>query len=113
VAGVDGPARLSRIGDFHVDVVPRGTLLVLRNDDVPGVIGHVGTALGAAGVNIAEYHQARMTPGGEALAVVTLDGAVDPAVRSALLALPHVRSATLVRFRGGEADRGDESGRPA
>lgn len=101
VAAVDGPARLTRIGDFHVDVVPRGTLLVLRNDDVPGVIGHVGTALGEAGINIAEYHQARMAPGGEALAVVTLDGEVDPAVREALLGLPHVREATLVRFRDG------------
>jgi hypothetical protein len=101
VATGDGPPRLTRIGGFHVDVVPRGTLLVLRNDDVPGVIGHVGTALGEAGVNIAEYHQARLEPGGEALAVVTLDGAVDPAVRAALLALPHVRTATLVRFRDG------------
>ena len=106
VATVDGPPRLARIGDFHVDVVPRGTLLVLRNDDVPGVIGHVGTALGEAGVNIAEYHQARMTPGGEALAVVTLDGPVDSAVREALLALPHVRSATVIRFRDGGADPG-------
>jgi D-3-phosphoglycerate dehydrogenase / 2-oxoglutarate reductase len=33
--------------------------LVLRNHDVPGVIGRVGTLLGEAGVNIAEYHQAR------------------------------------------------------
>jgi D-3-phosphoglycerate dehydrogenase len=106
VAGSDGPARLSRIGDFHVDVVPRGTLLVLRNDDVPGVIGHVGTALGEAGVNIAEYHQARMAPGGEALAVVSLDGEPDSAVRTTLLSLPHVRSATLVRFH----DPGGASG---
>ena len=98
VAAVDGPPRLSRIGDFHVDVVPRGTLLVLANEDVPGVIGHVGTVLGEAGINIGEYHQARMAPGGEALAVVSLDGVTDATVRKALLALPHVRSATLVRF---------------
>jgi D-3-phosphoglycerate dehydrogenase len=98
VAAAEGPPRLSRIGDFHVDVVPRGTLLVLTNDDVPGVIGHVGTILGSAGMNIAEYHQARTTPGGDALAVVSLDGEPDAAVRSALLGLPHVRSATLVRL---------------
>ncbi len=99
VATLDGPARLTRIGSFHVDVVPRGTLLVLSNDDVPGVIGHVGTALGAAGLNIAEYHQARMDPGGEALAVVSLDGNPGDTVRDALLDLPHVRAATLVHFR--------------
>lgn len=110
VAAVDGAARLTRIGDFHVDVVPRGTLLVLRNDDVPGVIGQVGTALGVARINIAEYHQARMAPGGEALAVVTLDGQVDPSVREALLALPHVREATLVRFRDGAGDEPNGNG---
>src|SRR5581483_11591286 len=59
--------RITRIGDFKVDVAPRRTLVVLTNADVPGVIGHVGTVLGNAGLNIAEYHQARMTQGGEAL----------------------------------------------
>ena len=106
LAAVDGPARLTRIGGFHVDVVPRGTLLVLANDDVPGVIGHVGTALGEAGLNIAEYHQARLDPGGEALAVVSLDGDPGEKVRALLLALPHVRAATLVHLRdAGAGDR--------
>ncbi|HVX39294.1 MAG TPA: phosphoglycerate dehydrogenase, partial [Gemmatimonadaceae bacterium] len=53
-----GPPRLTRIGDFKVDVTPRRTLIVLTNADVPGVIGRVGTVLGNAGLNIAEYHQA-------------------------------------------------------
>jgi hypothetical protein len=43
-----------------VDVAPRGTLVVLRNPDVPGVIGRVGTLVGESGVKIAEYHQARL-----------------------------------------------------
>src|SRR5690606_26055419 len=60
VAPADGAPRLTRIGRFHVDVPPRGTLLVLTNRDVPGVIGRVGTVLGNAEVNIAEYHQARL-----------------------------------------------------
>jgi len=59
----------------------------------------VGTALGQAGLNIAEYHQARMDPGGEALAVVSLDGDPGEAARDVLLGLPHVRSATLIHFR--------------
>ena len=53
---------------------------MLTNADVPGVIGRVGTLLGDAGVNIAEYHQARMSQGGEALAAITVDGTVSPAV---------------------------------
>ena len=98
VAPVDAPARLTRVGDFHVDVAPRDTLIVLTNHDVPGVIGRVGTALGDAGVNIAEYHQARMAEGGEALAVISVDGPGDPALRETLLALPDVQAASIVRF---------------
>jgi D-3-phosphoglycerate dehydrogenase len=66
--------RIVRIGQFRVDVRPRGALLVLRNRDVPGVIGKVGTVLGAAGANIAEYHQSRLIQGGEALAAISIDG---------------------------------------
>jgi D-3-phosphoglycerate dehydrogenase len=66
--------RIVRIGQFRVDVRPRGALLVLRNRDVPGVIGRVGTMLGVAGANIAEYHQSRLIQGGEALAAISIDG---------------------------------------
>lgn len=99
VAGIapagSGP-RVTRIGDFIVDVSPRRTLLVLTNADVPGVIGRVGTLLGDAGVNIAEYHQARLTEGGEALAAVSVDGVITDEVRKRLLAAPYVKSAIVV-----------------
>ena len=66
--------RIVRINDFHVDLHPRGTLIIIRNRDVPGVIGRVGTVLGDAAINIAEYHQARLQAGGPALAAVSVDG---------------------------------------
>lgn len=109
VAGVASPGsgpRLTRIGAFNVDVTPRRTLLILTNADVPGVIGKVGTLLGNAGVNIAEYHQARMTEGGEALAAVSLDGAISHDVRRQLMATADVRTATVVNFA--ELDAGGE-----
>jgi D-3-phosphoglycerate dehydrogenase len=84
-----------------VDVSPRHTLLILTNADVPGVIGRVGTLLGDAGVNIAEYHQARLAQGGEALAVVSVDGTVASDVKQRLCELPDVQSATVVHFREG------------
>nr|MCU0636304.1 hypothetical protein [Gemmatimonadaceae bacterium] len=102
VAGVapdQSAPRLTRIGSFHVDVNPRQTLLILTNHDVPGVIGRVGTLLGEAKVNIAEYHQARLAQGGEALAAVTVDGQVGEVLRQQLLALPDVISATIANFR--------------
>jgi D-3-phosphoglycerate dehydrogenase len=88
--------RIVRIGEYHVDVAPHGTLVVLENDDVPGVIGRVGTLLGSRGINIAGYHQARLSRGGRALAAVVVDEVVDPGVREALLELPEVSSAVVV-----------------
>jgi D-3-phosphoglycerate dehydrogenase len=95
----DGAFRITRIGAFRVDVYPRDTLVILTNRDVPGVIGRVGTLLGEAGVNIAEYHQARLAQGGEALAAVSVDGGVGEDVKRRLLELPDVRSVTVVSFR--------------
>jgi D-3-phosphoglycerate dehydrogenase len=86
-------ARLTRIGDFRVDVAVQDSLIVLRNRDVPGVIGQVGTILGNAGANIAEYHQSRQGDGGEALAVISLDGPVDQATMNAMCGLPDVLDA--------------------
>lgn len=88
--------RITRIGPFRVDVAPKGTLLVLRNRDVPGVIGRVGTLLGESGVNIAEYHQARLQAGGEALAAVQIDSAVSPELLERLCALPEMLDAKQV-----------------
>ena len=70
-------ARIVRIDAYEVDVRPEGVLVILRNRDVPGVIGHVGTLLGEAGLNIAEYHQARLEVGGEALAALVVDEKLD------------------------------------
>ncbi|MFL5911685.1 MAG: phosphoglycerate dehydrogenase [Gaiellaceae bacterium] len=102
-AAPDAAPRLTRIGSFHVDVTPRQTLIVLTNHDVPGVIGRVGTLLGDAGVNIAEYHQARLAQGGEALAAISVDGGAGPDIRRKLLELPDVVTATVVRFEGAAA----------
>ncbi|MEO8576408.1 MAG: phosphoglycerate dehydrogenase [Gemmatimonadales bacterium] len=98
VAPAGSGPRLTRIDAFSVDVTPRRTLLVLTNADVPGVIGRVGTLLGNAEVNIAEYHQARLSVGGEALAAVSVDGNISESVRQQLLSLPDIKSATVIDF---------------
>ncbi len=98
VAVPGSPARITRIGDFHIEITPRRSLVILTNHDVPGVIGRVGTVLGGAGVNIAEYHQARLLQGGEALAAISVDDEIDEPLRKQLLELPDVLSATIVRF---------------
>jgi D-3-phosphoglycerate dehydrogenase len=60
--------------------------------------------LGSAGINIAEYHQARMTQGGEALAAISVDGKVSEQVRRRLLEVAPVRSATVVEGDGQDSD---------
>lgn len=86
----EGYPRVVRIDGFRVDVPPRGSLVVLRNHDVPGVIGRVGTVLGGAGINIGEYHQARMSPGGQALAAITVDGKLEDEIVASLIQIPEV-----------------------
>ncbi len=93
-----GHTRIIELDGFRVDVRPTGMLLVLRNRDVPGVIGRVGTALGQAGLNIGEYHQARHEEGGEALATVSTDGPPSPELLDTLRNLPEVLDARVVRL---------------
>lgn len=82
--------RIVRIDRYRIVVRARGSLVVLRNRDVPGVIGRVGTLLGAAGVNIAEYHQARGQAGEDALATISADGWLSDEVIAQLQQLPDV-----------------------
>lgn len=93
-----GHPRIVRIGAHHVDIVPRGTLVVLRNRDVPGVIGRVGTVLGENGVNIGEYHQARLAAGGDALAAISVDGTLGPRVLEALRRVPEILDVRQARL---------------
>ena len=51
----DNAARCCRINGIAVESALEGTLLILRNRDVPGVIGQIGTLLGEQGVNIATF----------------------------------------------------------
>jgi D-3-phosphoglycerate dehydrogenase len=91
--------RVIRIDDYHVDVAPEGWMLVIRNRDVPGVIGRVGTLLGGAGINIGAYHQARLDlPGHDALAAITVDQALTNGVLDELARVPEISQVRLASF---------------
>ena len=91
--------RVIRIDDYHVDVAPEGWMLVIRNRDVPGVIGRVGTLLGGAGINIGSYHQARVAfPGHDALAAITVDQPLTNGVLDALAKVSDIALVRLVNF---------------
>ncbi|MCB1450635.1 MAG: phosphoglycerate dehydrogenase, partial [Nitratireductor sp.] len=60
-------------------------MIYTTNDDVPGIIGTLGTVFGQAGVNIANFQLGRDAPGGNAIALLYLDAPVEPPVLDKLL----------------------------
>ena len=94
--------RLGRIVEFDglpIEFTPEGTLLVITNRDVPGVVGRIGTYLGENGVNIVDLGLAR-GPAGRAAAIVRIDRpdgrAVDPGLAEGVAKLSGIESARLV-----------------
>jgi D-3-phosphoglycerate dehydrogenase len=90
--------RLIRIDGFSVESVPDGYFLMLRNRDVPGVVGTVGTLLGQAQVNIAGLDLGRDRAGGSALSLFAVDGPVPAAVLEKLKTMPAIISASLLKL---------------
>lgn len=93
-----GEGRLVQYGSTRVDVKPEGYLLFLENQDVPGVIGRVGTLLGVNGVNIGEWRLGRDRPGGRGVSFVNLDWPCPREVLDQLRQLPGVHDAKLVKL---------------
>jgi D-3-phosphoglycerate dehydrogenase len=96
--------RLTQVDGIYCEAPLAGSLLFMKNHDVPGVIGHVGTVLGRNGVNIANFSLGRRdaptAPGKplEAVAVVAVDGAVPESVIAQLKENPAVRLARAVEL---------------
>ena len=97
--------RLLRFNGIGVESPLEGTLLLLRNRDVPGVVGQVGTLLGREGVNIATFAMGRREAvlGAEALAVIGLDGEISETILPLLRAIPEVTEARLIRLPRSQA----------
>lgn len=95
--GLNGP-RIVRIDDFLIDAVPEGCLLLCRNQDRPGIVGRVGSVLGAAGVNIAGLSLGRSGRGGLAMSLINLDGPVSPEVLDKVRRIRYLTGAVLVKL---------------
>ena len=92
-----GRPRLIRVDNIPCEMALSGHLLFMRNRDVPGVIGWVGTVLAGSRINIANFSLGRPDqPTGEALAIVETDEAVPDAVLGRLAENPAVRVARTV-----------------
>ncbi|MEM8962408.1 MAG: phosphoglycerate dehydrogenase [Acidobacteriota bacterium] len=92
----DDDLRVVSIDGFPLEFRPKDVLLVVRNRDVPGVVGRVGTVLGDATINIAEIHLARRPGSDQALAIVRLDARPSDGVIAAIAGLEPVVLTQLV-----------------
>jgi D-3-phosphoglycerate dehydrogenase / 2-oxoglutarate reductase len=95
--GGDKP-RLVEIEEVPIEAEVTEHMLFVRNEDKPGFIGKLGTALGDAGVNIATFHLGRTAPGANAICLVSVDQAVGEVLLSGIRALPSVVRATALGF---------------
>jgi D-3-phosphoglycerate dehydrogenase len=91
-------ARIVEVDGYRMEAHLSAWMLVFTNDDVPGVIGRIGTLFGRHGINIAGMQLGREAPGGRAVSILNLDSPVPDAVLAEIRALPNIRSATLVRL---------------
>jgi (S)-sulfolactate dehydrogenase len=89
-------ARIVRVGAFRLEAGPSGHVILCENDDAPGVVGNLGTTLGAAGVNIARISLSRTEDRTRAFAFLNVDQVPDEAVLAQVRALPHVRSVKVI-----------------
>ena len=90
LAGLRLEPRIVMVDDHSVEVPPSRHLLVVRNDDRPGMIGVVGTTLAAHDVNISNMALGRTQGGGSALMVLATDGAVPQHAIDELRAAPGI-----------------------
>ena len=94
----DGKPRLVDIKGIRVDAEFAKSMIYVTNEDKPGFIGKFASLLGDAKVNIATFHLGRNKPGGDAIALVEVDGDVPAAAIDAIAKLPHVKQAKTLRF---------------
>jgi D-3-phosphoglycerate dehydrogenase len=90
--------RLVEIFGIRVEAELTGEMIYVVNNDQPGFIGRLGTALGEAGVNIGTFNLGRRGAGAEAVALVSVDQHIEPQLVRALEALPDVRTVKPLRF---------------
>jgi D-3-phosphoglycerate dehydrogenase / 2-oxoglutarate reductase len=94
----DGRPRLIQIKDINLDAEFAPHMFYIVNEDKPGFIGKLGTMLGDAKVNIANFTLGRSAPGQDAIALIEVDGPVPDAVAEAVAKLPQVKHAKPLAF---------------
>jgi D-3-phosphoglycerate dehydrogenase / 2-oxoglutarate reductase len=94
----DGRPRIVNIKGIRMDAEFGPSMIYITNLDKPGFIGKFSSTLGDAGINIATFHVGREAAGGNAIALIEIDGELPPEVLAKVRALPQVQQAKPLRF---------------
>jgi hypothetical protein len=88
----DTNLRITEIHGFRFEALPQGRFLLVRNQDVPGVIGRLGTLLATFNVNISAFNLSRLEAGGSAMAFIQIDSEPSKALVTALKAIDGIHA---------------------
>jgi D-3-phosphoglycerate dehydrogenase len=94
----DGRPRIVNIKGIRMDAEFGPSMIYITNLDKPGFIGKFSSTLGDAGINIATFHVGREAAGGDAIALIEIDGELSPDVLAKVRALPQVQQAKPLHF---------------
>jgi D-3-phosphoglycerate dehydrogenase / 2-oxoglutarate reductase len=94
----DGRPRIVNIKGIRIDAEFGPSMLYVTNQDRPGFVGRFATLLAGAGINIATFHLCRESAGGNAIALVEVDGAVAPEVLAQVQQIPNVQQVKPLHF---------------
>jgi D-3-phosphoglycerate dehydrogenase len=94
----DGRPRIVNIKGIRMDAEFGPSMIYITNLDKPGFIGRFSSTLGDAGINIATFHVGREAPGGNAVALIEIDGELPADVLAKVRALPQVQQARPLKF---------------
>ena len=88
--------RFVHLDGYYFDLKPEGNVLVVHNNDVPGVVGIIGTILGEARVNIASMKLGRKEKGSNVLTIVSIDDEIKKDTMEKIISSEPIRDAAVV-----------------
>jgi D-3-phosphoglycerate dehydrogenase len=94
----DGRPRIIDIKGIRMDAEFAPSMLYVTNQDKPGFVGRFATLLAEAGINIATFHLGRESLGGNAIALVEIDGTVPAEVLAKVRQIPNVQQVKPLQF---------------
>ncbi len=94
----DGRPRIINIKGIRMDAEFGPSMLYVTNQDRPGFVGRFATLLAGAGINIATFHLGREAEGGDAIALVEIDGKVSPELLAKVQEIPNVQQVKPLLF---------------